>query len=542
MSLHPRPIGEIPEDTARIARAAFRKGNTIMRLRDEFGTLYTDADFALLFPTRGQSALAPWRLALVTVFQFLENLTDRQAADQVRARIDWKYALGLELADAGFNFSVLSEFRTRLVQGQAEHLLLDKMLTHFKAQGLVKAKGKQRTDSTHVLAHVRALNHLELVAETLRAALNELATEAPEWVRGIAEPEWFERYGRPVFDFRLPKGQAARAAYATTVGNDGFRVLAALEADDVTTTLRELLCVQTLRLIWTQHYERRDGDARLRDGPELPPSAERPISPYEREARGSTKRGLWWVGYKAHLTETCDEHEVHLITQVLTTPAMVQDVSFTADIQSALVNQGLAPQQHLVDSGYVDAGLFAESLTRGIELIGPPRPNTSWQTKVEGAFDDRAFSIDWDARQVTCPQGQTSGKWYDTPDRYNRPAITVHFDSKACMACTVRSRCTRAKQGARVLKLHPRETHEALRTVQIRGLGKVYRLRSGIEGTIAQGTRRCGLRRARYRGLVKTHLQHVVTAVALNAARVTAWLADIPHATTPTSRFLALRA
>ncbi len=216
-------------------------------------------------PKRRSVKATPWRLALVTVFQFLENLTDRQAADQVRARIDWKYALGLELDDSGFDFSVLSEFRTRLIQGKADHLLLDKMLASFKAQGLVKAKGKQRTDSTHVLAHVRALNHLELVAETLRAALNELATQAPDWTRTMAEPDWFERYGRRIFDFRLPFGQAARTAYATTVGNDGFRVLAALEAADVPPDLRELPFVQTLRLVWTQHFERCDGQARLRN-------------------------------------------------------------------------------------------------------------------------------------------------------------------------------------------------------------------------------------------------------------------------------------
>jgi len=542
MSLHPQPIGEIPETTARIAQAAFRKGNTIMRLRDEFGALYTDADFAHLFPVRGQSALAPWRLALVTVFQFLEKLTDRQAADQVRARIDWKYALGIELEDSGFDFSVLSEFRTRLIHGKADHLLLDNMLAHFKAQGLVKAKGKQRTDSTHVLAYVRALNHLELVAEMLRAALNELAAQEPDWTRGMAEPEWFERYGRRVFDFRLPKGQAARTAYATTVGNDGFRVLAALEAADVPPGLRKLPFVQTLNLVWTQHFERRNGQARLRDGPELPPGAERPISPYELEARGSTKRGTWWVGYKAHLTETCDDNEVHLITHVLTTPATGQDVSQTHEIQQALIDGGLEPQQHLVDSGYITAGLFAESHQRGITLIGPPRPNTSWQAKVEGAFDDRAFSIDWDAQQVICPQGKRSSSWQDTPDRQDRPAVTVHFLVRDCQPCPVRAQCTRAKYGPRSLKLHPREAHEALRAAQSQGLGKVYAARAGIEGTIAQTTRSCGLRQARYRGLAKTHFQHVVTAVAVNVARVIAWRQGRPHALTPTSRFAALRA
>jgi len=146
MSLHPEPISEIPVETARIARAAFSKGTVVTRLRDEFSALYEDEDFCKLYPARGQPGPAPWRLALVTVFQFLEHLSDRQAADAVRSRIDWKYALGLELTDPGFYFSVLTEFRGRLVAGRAEHLLLDRMLERFKARGLVKARGKQRTD------------------------------------------------------------------------------------------------------------------------------------------------------------------------------------------------------------------------------------------------------------------------------------------------------------------------------------------------------------------------------------------------------------
>src|SRR5918912_975332 len=175
MSLHPEPIGAIPAETARVARAAFPKRTVVMRLREEFDVLYEDADFAALYPARGQPGLTPWRLALVTVFQFLEHLSDRQAADAVRARIDWKYALGLELTAPGFHFSVLAEFRARLVAGGAEHLLLDRMLERFKARGLVKARGKQRTDGTHVLAAVHDLHLLELVAETLRATLDDLA-------------------------------------------------------------------------------------------------------------------------------------------------------------------------------------------------------------------------------------------------------------------------------------------------------------------------------------------------------------------------------
>ena len=184
MSLHPEPIGAIPAETVRVAQAAFPKGTVAMRLRDAVSALYSDADFAAFYPARGQCGLAPWRLALVTIFQFLEQLSDRQAADAVHARIDWKYAL--ELTDPGFHFSVLTEFRARLVAGGAEHLLLDRMLDCFKAHGLVRGRGKQRTDSTYVLAAVHDLHLLELVAETLRAALDDLAAIVPDWLRALA--------------------------------------------------------------------------------------------------------------------------------------------------------------------------------------------------------------------------------------------------------------------------------------------------------------------------------------------------------------------
>jgi transposase len=186
MSLHPHVIAPVPEETARVARAAFPKGHPYLTFRDALGTIFQDEDFATLFPAWGHPGLPPWRLALVTIMQFRETLADRQAAEAVRARIDWKYLLSLELTDPGFDFSVLSEFRDRLLAGSAEELLLDKLLERCRALGLLKARGHQRTDSTHVLAAVRVLSRLELVAETLRAALNELATVAPDWLQAFA--------------------------------------------------------------------------------------------------------------------------------------------------------------------------------------------------------------------------------------------------------------------------------------------------------------------------------------------------------------------
>src|SRR4051812_43786092 len=230
MSLKPQPIGQIPELTAYVARTAFPDGNPYVSLRDALGTFYDDEHFAGLFPDRGRPAETPWRLALVTVLQFAEGLADRQAADAVRGRIDWKYALGLELTDPGFDFSVLCEFRARLVSGGAESLLLEAMLQTCKDQGLVKARTGQRTDSTHILAAIRILNRLELVGETLRAALNGLATVAPGWLRSWAPPEWFDRYAARVEESRLPKGEEARYAHGEAIGADGFQLLDAVRS------------------------------------------------------------------------------------------------------------------------------------------------------------------------------------------------------------------------------------------------------------------------------------------------------------------------
>src|SRR5713101_7384505 len=225
MSLRPQPIGSIPEQTARVAHAAFPKGHPSLTFRDVLGTIFQDEDFTALFPAWGQPGLPPWRLALVTIMQFREHLADRQAAEAVRARIDWKYLLSLELTDPGFDFSVLSEFRDRLLAGSAEELLLDKLLARCRALGLLTARGQQRTDSTHVLAAIRVLNRLELVAETLRAALNTVATVAPDWLQAVTPLAWYERYSRRIEESRLPKDTAEREAYAQMVGEDGFHCL-----------------------------------------------------------------------------------------------------------------------------------------------------------------------------------------------------------------------------------------------------------------------------------------------------------------------------
>src|SRR4051812_28510380 len=267
MSLKPDPIQPVPEETARVARAAFRKGNPLLGLRDELGAIFADADFAALFPKLGQPALPPWRLALVTLLQFRENLPDRQAAEAVRGRIDWKYLLGLELIDPGFDHSVLCEFRSRLLAGSAEERLLGKLLEACQARDLLKARGRQRTDATHVLASIRTLNRLELLGETLRAALNELATVAPGWLRSAAPRAWYERYARRVEDGRLPRAAAEREAYARTVGENGFALLDRLDRPETAAELRGLPKVLILRQVWARQFVREPAEPPADGGP-----------------------------------------------------------------------------------------------------------------------------------------------------------------------------------------------------------------------------------------------------------------------------------
>jgi transposase len=257
VSMQPRPWPEIPELTARVARAAFPKGTLAIRIRDALGPLFADEEFADMFGVRGRLGLSPGQLALVSVLQYAENLSDRQAADAVRGRIEWKYALGLELEDPGFDFSVLSGFRARLVaHGQEEHVL-QLLLERLAELGF--CGGRQRTDSTHVLGAVRSLNRVEFVGEVMRAALNALAVAAPRWLAAWAPAAWQERYGQRADTYRLPDGETARTAYLRQAGVDGYELLERIHDPAAPAWLRQIPAVQVLRESWVQQFYREAG-------------------------------------------------------------------------------------------------------------------------------------------------------------------------------------------------------------------------------------------------------------------------------------------
>jgi transposase len=543
MSLWPRPAQEIPELTVRVARAAFPSGTLATRLRDSLGPVFEDAQFSDLFAKRGHPSLPPGRLALVSVLQFAENLTDRQAAEAVRARLDWKYALGLQLTDPGFDASVLCEFRARLLAGDDAERLLEILLEHLKQAGLLGKGGRARTDSTRVLAAVRTLNRLELVTETLRAALEVLAIAVPAWLAGFAPQEWYDRYERKADAFRLPVGDGPREEYALTVGRDGFALLTALHEAAAPAGVRDLPAVQMLRQVWVQHYTREDDEVIWRKDKQLPPGRVLIRSPFDPEARVSTKRGSRWTGYKVHLTETCEPDAPHIITHIATSESTTTDVEATDDVHQTLAERELLPEVHLVDTGYTSAQLLVSARRdHGVELLGPVHLPTTRQARENAGFDLPSFTIDWENRQVTCPRGAKTTRWHEAV-RGGYPVIETAFHPRDCGPCPVRTSCTDSK--ARGMSFHIREHYEAL--VRARAQQETeewkerYKHRAGIEGTVSQAVARCGMRRTRYIGLHKTHLQHVMTACAVNLVRIDAWNTGTPLGATRVSQFARLR-
>jgi transposase len=222
------------------------------------------------------------------------------------------------------------------------------MIEQFKTCGWLKEQSRQRTDSTHVLAAIRLLNRLECLGETMRAALNSVAIVAPDWLREWVPTEWFDRYSHRVEEYRLPKGEAERKLYAEAIGTDGSLLLSRVYDEPVLAWLREIPAIGILRRTWVHQFFQEEGQIHLRSKDDLPPASLRQDSPYDPEAHFGNKRTTTWTGYKVHLTETCEENQVHVITHVETTIATVPDSEVTASLHEALAEKALLPDVHLV--------------------------------------------------------------------------------------------------------------------------------------------------------------------------------------------------
>jgi transposase len=547
--LRPIAIEPVPPETARVARAAFPKGHRYLRLADELDTLFRDETVVPLFPPHGQPALPPWRLALVTLLQFAAGLSDRQAANAVQRRIDWKYVLRLALTDPGFDAAVLRAFRTRLITGAAESLRFEMLLTWGRARQRLKARGRQRPDSTHILAAVRALNRIEVGGEPLRPTLNTLAVVAPAWRRAVSPPAWRDGYTRRAEDDRLPTTQTARAALTLAMGNDGRRLLSAVEHPDAPPWLREVPAVTILRRVWIHNYWWDGTQLQWREADNIPPAARFLSSPYDPEAHYARKHTTQWVGYKVQLTESCEDDLPHLITPIETTPGPTADGATTPKIHGVLEQRGLLPGTHSVDTGFLDADLLVQSRDdSGVDLLGPTRLDDHWQARAGAGFDAQQFQVDWDRQHATCPAGKTGISWTPAIDNRKNAVMKVKFATKDGRRCDHGMPWIRSKKryARRTLTIRPERHYQALQAARQReatdAFQAEYARRAGIAGPISRGTRRPRRRRTRYIGLARVRLGHLRTAVGLNVLRLGEWLLGTARAKTRLTPFARLMA
>ena len=540
--LRQQPLGPVPEDTARSVKKAFPKGHAYIKFASVFEELYEYYDFSELYSTLGQSAEHPARLALVSILQFAEGLSDREAAEAVRRDLLWKYLLRLPIDDSGFDPSVLAEFRNRLVAGGQEQLLFDKLLSLAEEKGLLK-KSKQRTDSTFVFARAKNLSRLELVQETMRHTLEVLAVAAPEWLQQILQQEWFERYEQWGYNYRLAKTESKRKQLTQDIGEDGYYLLSAIDRD--VPGLQDIEAVSTLRRVWEEQYTTDEGGTpKFREVKDLAPSAERIASPHDTDARFGIKRKTECMGYKVHLSETFEDGAPHLITHVETTPATTSDAVMLPVIHQSLSKRGMKPDEHLVDAGYTNAETMLRSREQqGIDVIGPLTGGSSWQTKDNKGFDVSYFTIDFESKTATCPQGIKNASWRE---RKSRNTVEIVFPKNDCLSCPFRVDCTKSKDGPRQLEIKTQTAFEFAqqqwqreRTNEFK---QKYAKRSGIEGTQSQAANKGGMRRARYFGQAKVALQNFIGAAAINFRRIASFLDNAPIAQTRRTRFQRLKA
>lgn len=519
MCLKIRPPWPMPEEMRRIGENLLERDDPFRLIGEQLFERLNEEEFADLYSSEGKPGISPVILAFVSVFQFMEKLADRQAAQALRMRLDWKYALHLPLDYAGFDYSVLSEFRDRLLGGQAEGRVFEKLVEQIRGLGLIKERGKQRTDSIAMLTKVRRLCRVETVVETLRLALVAIVKTDREWSEEVIPPSWEEKYGARFVRQRYSDREWKD--YEEHIGEEGQWLLQRLEKGGAPAELQNLPEVQVLKTVWTQQFREEAGqmvytDLKKYDG------RTQIQSPHDPEARWSRKRNFEWIGDKVQLTETEDAGYPHIITDILATSSNCTDHEELPAIQERLEQRQCQPAEHYVDAGYMSGPALANSQKHGIDLIGPLANFVTPQDRLPDGITQSQFQMDAKNNIVICPKGQVATH----PVPVNN-SLSFRFPLKTCAACELRSRCCTGKGGRTIgISAHYELTEAARARQKTEAFKKDYaQHRSGVEGSLSALVRGNGMRVGRYIGNQKRNLQAMFTGCATNLKRTARWLA-----------------
>lgn len=413
----------------------------------------------------------------------------------------------------------MSEFRDRLIAGQAENLVFEKLVEQIRGMGLIKERGKQRSDSIAMLTKVRRLSRIELVVETLRLAVVGLVEKDREWSEEVIPPSWEEKYGERFVRQRYSEKEWKE--YEEKIGNEGQWLLKRLKEGGAPAELQNLPEVQVLKTVWAQQFREEAGqmvyqDLKTYDG------HTQIQTPHDPEARYSKKRHFEWVGDKVQVTETEDEGYPHIITDMVGTSSNRTDYEELPAIQERLVNRKCKPDEHYVDAGYMSGPNLAYSKDLHIDLIGPLPGVITPQELLPDGITQAQFQVDLENKVVTCPTGHQA----TNPSNFGN-TLSFRFPQKICAACELRSRCCTGKAGRTIgINTHFELVQAARARQKNEDFKKNYHQhRSGVEGSLSALVRGNGLRVSRYIGQKKRNLQAIFTGCAANIKRTATWLA-----------------
>jgi hypothetical protein len=473
---------------------------------------------ALYCAENGRPPIDPVLLCGVTLLQFMEKVADRKASEQVVYHLGWKYALDLELDYGGFHPTVMVYFRDRLEEKKAERMMFDGVVDLLIELGLVKRKGKQRLDSTHILGYVKAMSWMECALETLRLGLEDLEPEVERKKR----PEFWERlwelYVEGHLDWRLSKTEQANRH--RQCGQDIRDLLEWIDRTEPKLAQRE--AVKLLRRVFDEQFEVVEGKLEL--------IIQRPAravqNPHDPDAYYADKITKQWTGYKVHVAETVDPQQPikkkgepgeHFITEIFTTEAAQDEMAgLTEVLRRELEHHGILPAAMYTDAGYVTEKTLTQAEQNGIELLGPTRPDPH-----KGAYNSDAFHVDVDKRQAVCPEGKLSTQCSRIKDSYMGTEYYRFEWGNQCDRCPVQKQCTRSKGGRRTLVVGLRHdlVEQRRREMKQSGFSKSMHPRNGIEGTHSELVRGHAMRRTKYRGLSRVGLSHYFMGAACNVKR-----------------------
>jgi transposase len=470
----------------------------------------------------GRPGIEPVVLLGVLIFQFLERVPDRQAAELVKYHLGWKLALNLKLGADGFHPTTLVHFRERLLEAGKSDLALRAVVGVLEEEGFIPKRSKQRLDSTHIVGAVARLSALECVRETLALALEELDRKLKEGERPEFWEQLWERYVESKLDYK--SAEEVLQSKRRQAGADCWRLLEWLEP--LGAEIREAKGVALLREVFAQQYE-------LEQSGKIEPVkvhatgvVQNPHDPDAQwSAKGQGKQKKDWVGYKVQVAETVPkaEGQIGFITSVVTQRATESDDPGLELTLAKQAQMGLErPSELYVDGAYISAGSITEAKEAGWNLMGPAQPSASRADR-DKAYRIEAFDVNITERKAVCPQGKTSTECSKLTER-DSGKVTYRFEfGRQCRDCRARSLCVPPGQPHRMIRVGA--LHEILQQRRREQQSPEFRLqmqqRNGIEGTISELVRGHGLRRARYKGFAKVDLQNQLVAAACNIKR---WL------------------